>query len=48
MKTDSIIAAKAYSFALDIIKLYKLLIEKGICTVETSVEIWYIDRSKCQ
>ena len=28
MKTDSIVAIKAYSFALEIIKLYKLLIEK--------------------
>ncbi len=28
MKTDSIIADKAYSFALEIIRLYKLLIEK--------------------
>jgi len=28
MNTDSIVAKKAYSFALEIIKLYKLLIER--------------------
>lgn len=28
MKTESIIAGKAYSFALEIIKLYKCLVEK--------------------